>query len=62
MARRRYDVIGAVAVLGTPPGGTFTAELDPAQEQRLLAAGSIRYSADARKDAPADKATQEDDE
>lgn len=38
---REYRVIGSLPVFDLQPGETFTAELDPEQEARLIARGSI---------------------
>lgn len=51
MSKNRYTVIGPVAVRGTAPGDDFEAELDPAQELRLIQGGHIRL-ADGSGDAP----------
>lgn len=40
---REYEVLGQHAVLGHEPGEKFTAVLDPEQEGRMLARGSLRF-------------------
>lgn len=42
---RSYTVVGPRKVLGHEPGETFTATLDPSQEQRLIAAGHLAVKA-----------------
>lgn len=39
---KKYRVVGGHAVLGNPPGSTFTAELDPDHETQLCVAGHIK--------------------
>lgn len=50
---RQYEVLGQHAVLGHEPGEKFTAALDPEQEERMLARGSLRP---VEKPAPKSKA------
>lgn len=39
---KQYEVLGQHAVHGYPPGQTFSADLEPAQEKRMLDRGSLR--------------------
>lgn len=41
MATKEYEVQGGTEVLGHSPGKTFTADLDPDHEARMLERGSI---------------------
>lgn len=41
-ASRRYQVTGIQPVLDHQPGEVFEADIDPVQEQRLVASGALR--------------------
>lgn len=47
---RRYQVTGTQPVLDHEPGSVFEADIDPTQEERLLASGALR-----RLDVPAEE-------
>lgn len=58
MPKSKYRVSGPHSVLGHEPGSTFEAELDSAQEARLLASGAIKKS-QAKKVDTVDRDTKE---
>lgn len=41
---KTYEVIGAHRVHDTEPGKTFSANLDPVMEERLMSAGHIKLT------------------
>lgn len=48
-ATKEYRVVGPHKVLGHRPGSTFRGLLDPAQEQRLIAAHHLELVPEAGK-------------
>ena len=53
--KKTYRVAGDLPVHDTPPGSTFSAELDPDHEARLLERGSLSVVKDAPKPDPESK-------